>query len=71
MQTQNERLLNYLQTHGDIDPLRAWSELGIYRLGARIFDLKAAGTDIRKTTAKVCNRFGEECRVARYSLVNQ
>lgn len=69
MQTQNERLLNYLENNGDIDPLRAWSELGIYRLGARIFDLKTAGADIRKETARVCNRFGEECRVAKYSLV--
>jgi len=71
MQTQNDRLLNYLERNGDINPMQAWQELGIYRLGARIFDLKESGVKIDKTTTKVCNRFGEACRVAKYRLVKQ
>lgn len=71
MQTQNDRLLNYLERHGDIDPLRALSELGIYRLGARIFDLKSAGVQITRSMVKVTNRFGEACCVALYKLVKK
>lgn len=71
MQTQNDRLLDYLKKHGAIDPLKAWTELGIYRLGARIFDLREAGHNINRTLEKVQNRFGEDCRVALYSLVKQ
>lgn len=66
--TQCERLLAYLQRFGRIDPLQAWQELGIYRLGARVFDLKAAGHDIKKNTKVVSNRYGEDCHVAEYYL---
>lgn len=67
--SQNERLLRHLQEnpHG-IDPMTAWSALGIYRLGARVFDLKALGHRIVNTGKTVTNRFGEECRVANYKL---
>lgn len=68
MATQTERLVEYLEKNGNIDPLTAWQELGIYRLGARIFDAKALGHKIKSGTKKVKNRFGEDCRVALYSL---
>lgn len=71
METQNERLLHHLSNAGPIDPLQAWSQLGIYRLGARVYDLKEAGHNIVKTMIDVNNRFGEKCRVALYSLVKQ
>ena len=63
-----ERVLRYLRERGPLDPLTAWSELGIYRLGARIFDLKEGGHRITRQTKVVKNRFGEECRVAEYHL---
>lgn len=44
--TQTEDVLSYLQRNGTIDPVQAFFELGIYRLGARIFDLRAEGHDI-------------------------
>ena len=66
--TQNERLLRYLRTHKSITPMEAWSSLGIYRLGARIHDLKKAGHIIDSKTATVQNMFGEDCQVAMYSL---
>ena len=44
--TQNEMVLDYIQTNGSIDPLRAFLDLGILRLGARIWDLRAAGHQI-------------------------
>lgn len=45
--TQNEMVLSYIRDNGSIDPLRAFTDLGILRLGARIFDLRASGHDIK------------------------
>ena len=67
--TQCDRLLNYLEAHDGINPLEAWWELGIYRLGARIFDLRKRGYRIEKRMVKILNRFTEECEVAEYRLV--
>ena len=68
MLSQNERLIDYLKAHKTITPLEAWNELGLYRLGARIFDLKQQGLDISSKLVKVTNRFGEDCRVSQYEL---
>lgn len=65
--THCERLINRLSV-GPVTPMEAWAELGIYRLGARVFDLREQGHDIRKEMVNVTNRFGESCRVARYRL---
>ena len=43
---QMDAVFDYMKEHGSIDPLRALNDLGIMRLGARIFDLKAAGVQI-------------------------
>lgn len=64
---QCERLLSRLEK-GPINPIQAWAELGIYRLGARVFDLKQAGYNIKRNIVKVSNRFGEPCSVAQYRL---
>lgn len=66
--TQCERVLDHLQRHGEIDPLTSWSTLGVYRLGARIHDLKKQGHTIEARRKEVSNRFGEVCRVACYRL---
>ena len=41
--TQNHKVLAYIRTHGSISDLEAYRELGIRRLAARIYDLKAMG----------------------------
>ena len=64
--TQNERLLVYLQAGNVIDPLQSWQNLGIYRLAARIHDLKSAGAKINKAWVTVFNRFGEKIKVRAY-----
>lgn len=69
--TQKERLFNWLIEHGEIDPLTAWQELGIYRLGARIHDLKRDGIRIETEKLKVKNRWNESCTVANYKLFLQ
>lgn len=68
--SQNARLLDHLKSHGSINPMQAWNELGIYRLGARAFDLRKDGYNIISTLVEVPNRFGEVCKVAEYQLVS-
>ena len=65
--SQCERLLDRLQ-RGQITPMEAWNELGIYRLASRVKDLRDKGHVISGSRVNVANRFGETCRVARYSL---
>ena len=67
MLNQNYRLLDYLEQHGSIDPLRAWEILGIYRLAARVNELRKLGEDIKTTRIKVHNRWNEEIWVALYT----
>lgn len=43
---QTEQVLEYMRTNGSIDPLRAFNDLGILRLGARIWDIKASGIPV-------------------------
>ena len=67
--TQCDRVLEYLKTHKGITPMDAWSKLGVYRLGARIWDLKhKQGIPIAKYMVDVPNRYGETCKVAEYRL---
>ena len=64
--SQNEKLLMYLKTNGKIEPLEALSNLGIYRLSARIKELRERGHDIR--TLMMDSKDGES-RYARYIYV--
>ena len=66
--TQAGRLLAFLRTGKPIDPLTAWRALGIYRLGARVFDLRRAGFTITDDRLVIRNRFNEVVRVATYKL---
>lgn len=66
--SQNERLLEWMR-HSAVDPMIALNVLGIFRLAARVRDLKDEGHNIIKHTASVRNRFDEPCSVARYELV--
>lgn len=68
--TQCDRILAYLQTHESITPMEAWSECGVYRLGARIWDLRHKRCiNIERRIVKVQNRFGETCKVAQYKMI--
>ena len=66
--TQNARLLNYLRKQARINPLQSWKILGIYRLSARVFELKALGHKIVTDRLTVRNGWGEEISVASYRL---
>jgi hypothetical protein len=67
MKPQNQALLDRLKLD-PITPLEALTELGIYRLGARIHELRQSGHKIETRIAKVKNRQGNVCHVAEYRL---
>jgi hypothetical protein len=65
--TQEQEILAYLETGASLTPLEALTKFGCFRLGARIFDLKAAGWEI--VTTMVGTSTGK--RVASYTLVSE
>lgn len=65
---QNKRLLAYLEQGETINPLKAWNELGIYRLASRVCDLRKSGVKVKDEWLDVSNRFGEFVRVKQYYL---
>jgi len=69
MKSQNKRLLEYLQKGSNINPLDSWKLLGIYRLSARIFDLRADGYKIETERIIVKNQFNENVNVGSYKLI--
>ena len=66
--TQNALILRHLIDHGSITALDALREYGCMRLGARIWDLKREGHDIRTTFETARNRYGEKVSYARYTI---
>ena len=66
--TQNERILTYIAENGSITQLEAISEIGVMRLASRVSDLRRKGYNIVSETVKVMNRYGETCRIKRYSI---
>lgn len=65
---QTERLLRHLRAFGSIQPMQAWTQLGIYRLASRIHDLRKDGHAIEKRMVTITNRWGEEVRFAQYEM---
>ena len=49
---QSQQVLAYIKMHGAIDPLTAMQALGIMRLSARIWDLRAQGFEIEAVQKK-------------------
>lgn len=66
--SQNNEVLIYLQQHGSITPMEAEKEFACRRLGARIYDLRRNGHDIRTIPETRKNRFGKPVTYARYSM---
>lgn len=66
--TQCERVLKYMQDFGSITPLQAMADLGVMRLGARIYDLKRGGHKIRRRMVTAKNRYNEAVSFAEYRL---
>ena len=66
--TQQERVLDYLQSGNKLTCLNAFNELGITQVASRIFELKEQGHPIDKRWIKVTNRYDEKCSVAEYFM---
>lgn len=64
-----QRVLDYMRQHRFITQKEAMDNLGESRLSARVFTLKKKGYVILGEYITVGNRFGEDCRVKRYYLV--
>jgi hypothetical protein len=68
MKPQTKLVANYLAKHRKITPLDALRELGVMRLGARIWELRRQyGLTIARQMKRVQTRDGET-RVAEYRL---
>ena len=67
-QSQNERIIQYIEENGSITPLEALREFGCMRLASRISDLKRAGYIISSEMETTKNKKGETVRFARYRL---
>ena len=61
---QCSRILAHLKTGATLTPIDALEKFGCFRLGARIWDLKKEGHDIRTRMIDINGK-----RVARYLLV--
>lgn len=66
--TQKERILEYLRGGNTLTRLNSWSELGVLEAPARISELRQDGYPIQTEMVKVRNRYGEDVRVARWTM---
>ena len=66
--TQGAKILKYMQDYGSITPVEAFRDLGVMRLGARIYDLEQQGVKIIHERETSKNRMGEKVSYSRYRL---
>lgn len=65
---QNRDVLDYMGENGSISSIEAFTDLGVTRLSARIFDLRQIGYNIVSKTVPFVSRRGRKSSYARYSL---
>lgn len=68
--TQEQRLINYLSKHKNIDRVRAYRTLGIANLTAVVAEARKHGNNIVSTDKKHINKWGEKTSYCLYSLNN-
>ncbi|MDL2294071.1 helix-turn-helix domain-containing protein [Ruminococcaceae bacterium OttesenSCG-928-D13] len=66
--SQRERVLEYMQMHGGVTSLEAFTNLGIVSLPRRICDLRQQGHNIKVERVTSRNRYGEPTHYNRYRL---
>lgn len=68
--TQTDAVLNYMQQYGSIEPLQALRDLGVYRLAARISDLREKGYVIASDSVRSRSKItGKNVRFSKYRLI--
>lgn len=68
MKSQKSRILDYLKSGKVLTRLNSWTELGVLEAPARISELRQDGWAIRTDMVTVTNRYGEDVRIAKWSL---
>lgn len=68
--TQAEMVLNHLQEGGTITPVTAFTEYGVLRLSAIIYNLRHSGYNISTLYQTSKNRYGHNVTYAVYKLEN-
>lgn len=63
---QHKAIMDYLEAHGSITPMQAFSDLGITKLATRISELIRKGQRINKIPTEGVNRYGEPIRFMTY-----
>lgn len=66
--SQNKRILESLQNGDKLTPLDALERFGCFRLGARVYDLRKQGHDIKSETVARKNSNGEVKRYSQYFM---
>lgn len=69
--TQCERVLDHMERHGFITQYEAMNDQGVMRLASRISELRKQGYPSIDEWIEVMNRFGETCRVKKYSIAKE
>ena len=70
MNHQSKRVLEYMKEHETLEPMEAWSVLGVYRLAARVNELRKEGVQIETDRVRYTNKFGEKVSYAKYTLIS-
>ncbi len=66
--TQNEQVLQYLQEKGEITTFTAFTDLGITRLSARVYDLWKDGHNIKGERINYKAKDGKAKHYDKYTL---
>ncbi len=66
-----QRIYQYMALHNGITQAEAFLELGVSRLGARIWDIKNVGVPIQTEMIKVTKKDGSSAWVAKYSIARE
>lgn len=69
--TQKEKVMQYMKDFGKITTFEAFTDLGITRLSARIFDIANEGVKIGRKTKCAKNRYGEPVHYMEYWIESE
>lgn len=70
MNSQTQDVLELLR-EGPVTPLQSWSEIGVYRLGARVYDLRREGYEIECKMRPYVTTRGRKVRISVYTLLSE
>ena len=65
---QRDRIIEYMNTHGSITPMEAFTELGITKLSTRISEMTRDGIPISRQMVKGKNRYNEDVKFMEYRI---